>query len=93
MTPGEKGVRTQLFHTPPIDAETLLPELKADQINKVHWESFTSWEDVAKQQGSIERVLFNGGGDGKSAAAGAAGKKDKEEGEKDKGESKKGTKK
>jgi hypothetical protein len=74
MTPGEKGVRTQLFHTPPIDAETLLPRIDPLDVNKVYWESLTSWEDVAKQQGKIERVLFGGG---KSAAA-EAGNKDKE---------------
>ena len=75
VTPGEKGVRTQLFHTPPIDPTTLQPDLPNwPGLNEVHWESLTSWEDVARQQGSIERVIPVGGGGGV--------KKEKEEKEK-----------
>lgn len=34
-----------------------MPELPWGDINKVHWESFTTWEDVARQQGSIDRII------------------------------------
>ena len=84
MTPGEKGVHTQLFHTPPIDKETFLPELPWAGLEKVHWESHTSWEDVARQQGSIERVIFPAAAEGAAAA-----KEKKEEGSAKKEEEKK----
>ena len=57
VTTSEKGVKTQLFHVPPINKTTLLPDLPWSEINKVHWEEFTTWEEVAKQQGNIDRVI------------------------------------
>ena len=80
MTPGEKGVRTQLFHTPPIDPETFQPELPWPGLNKVHWESLTSWEDVARQQGNIERVIFPSGAAKKEEEAGGRRRRRRERG-------------
>ena len=70
ITPEVKGVRAKLFNAPRIDPVTFLPDFEPQSINKVFWESLTSWEDVARQQGNIERVIF---------PAGAAPQKEKEE--------------
>ena len=71
MTPGAKGGLTQLFNAPKIDPVTFLPDFESRLTNKVFWESLTSWEDVARQQGNVERVVFPAGA--------AAAKKEKEE--------------
>jgi hypothetical protein len=61
ITPEVKGVRAKLFNAPRIDPVTFLPDFEPQSINKVFWESLTSWEDVARQQGNIERVIFPAG--------------------------------
>ena len=46
-----------MFRTPHINADTLQTDWNKTYIDTVHWERRVPWKDVAKQQGSVERVV------------------------------------
>lgn len=55
ITPSKDGVRTRLYNTPNISDATLMPQwVNGAAPPTVHWESFTSWPQVAAQQGHLK---------------------------------------
>ena len=57
VTPTKDHVHAQLFRTPDINRDTLQADWDRKTVDKLYWERKVSWADVAKQQGSVDRVV------------------------------------
>ena len=58
VTPSKEHVSVRLYRTPPVDEETLQPELgDPAKLHKLYWESNVPWSVVARQQGNTTRVV------------------------------------